>query len=127
MAIIVYTARPKALLSALVTAVDEGEAGDWERDSAGDFFLASKAAKRAGGEGWFRPEARDGALDFSFLVTDGRTVTEAMHAAHHAQLVQTLLSSFGEHFSAVTATAMQEEEEEDDGYEPEEAADDDDE
>jgi len=114
MAIIAYTPRPRALLKAIVEAVDDGEVGGWERDGDGDFARSADGRNRVA---WLRPRPGEGVLQLSFVVREGTTVTDEMYGFYHAAFVQLLLTHFNEDFSALTVTVPQEDEEGEEGEE----------
>jgi len=103
MAVVVTTANPSSLLSAIKMAIDNDEVQTWSYDADGDFtHSVEQWARRA----WFRPVVREESLVFNIIPPRTRTVTRAVYGVYHGRLVEMLLNHFDKRFTEVSATAL---------------------
>jgi hypothetical protein len=103
MAIVVKTDQPRALLSAIRAAIDNGAIETWSYDADGDFTHTPAQWKH---KAWLRPSIADGDLIFTTVAPQKTAMTKAVYAVYHGRFIEMLLRHFDVSFSVARATAL---------------------
>lgn len=103
MSIIVQTSQPKALLTALRKAIDDGEVKTWSYDLDGDFTHTPDQWVR---KAWLRPYPGSGVLSFGLLGQKEVAMTISIYGVYHGRFIEMLLTHFDDRFTNASATAM---------------------
>jgi hypothetical protein len=106
MAVIVHASEPRALLSAIRSAVRSGEVAAWSEDEEGDFNHTPELWAR---KAWFRAKVSDGRIVFNILTPHKLFMKKITYALYHGRFIEMLLAYFGTQFQRVVATALPEE------------------
>jgi hypothetical protein len=102
-AVIVHASDPRALLSAIESAVLGGEVAAWSVDTDGDFNHSPEKWK---GKAWFRRKVSEGKIVFSIVTPQKTVMTKTIYALYHGRFIEMLLLHFGTQFQRVEATAL---------------------
>ncbi len=106
MAIFVVTPSPKALLTSIYKAIDDGHVVTWEYDADGDFTHATQPDNQWRHKAWMRPKTIDGALTFGIIKRKGEDLSKEVYAVYHGRFIEMLLAHFDADFSSAQATAQ---------------------
>ena len=105
MAIIVSTASPYTLLSAIKLAIDARNIETWEYDSDGDFIHSPPQWK---GKAWLRPVVQESRLILRIMTPQGTHMSRTVYAVYHGRFIEMLLTHFDTSFSRADASALPE-------------------
>jgi hypothetical protein len=103
MAITVPTSYPKELLIRIKKDVAARQTDEWHCDADGDFTLADPQWH---GKAWFRPYVKDGKLVFGIIPSTDPKMTNALFAAYHGRLLETLLGRYSHLFSETSTSDL---------------------
>jgi len=104
MAIMVVTAAPQALLTAVRKGIDDGTIDTWIYDGDGDFTHVTPD-KQWEGKAWLRPSLQQGVLFFGLLGQQNAQMTKPVYGMFHGRFIAMLLTHFDTMFDTATATA----------------------
>ena len=98
------TTKPKALLAAIKSAIDQGHITTWRYDSDGDF---THTPSQWAGEAWMRPQVvPNEALRFNIIYPRGKSANREIYAVYHGRFSEMMLAHFDTEFSRIVATAL---------------------
>jgi hypothetical protein len=103
MAIAVSTPTPKALLTAIYKAIDDGKIVTWKYDDQGDFTHTPRQWRY---KAWLRPFPARGILQFGLVGQEKISMTKPVYGVYHGRFIEELLTHFDDDFPSVTATAQ---------------------
>lgn len=104
MAVLVLTANPQALLTAVRKGIDDGAINTWNYDADGDFTHVT-ADKQWAGKAWLRPSLQQGVLVFGLVGQEGVQMTKAIYGVFHGRFIEMLLTHFDTMFTTAVASA----------------------
>ncbi len=105
MATFVVTPKPKDLLSAIKSAIDEGHIKTWKYDKDGDLIHTTGQWE---GKAWLRPVVSSGALNLGIIGPKNANLSSEAYAVYHGRFIEMLLAHFDKQFSSAQATAQME-------------------
>ncbi len=103
MAIIIKTADPAGLLTAIKKAIDAKSIETWLYNSDGFFTHSPEQWKY---KAWFKPETTARELKFGIYPPKDDTIKSLIYGLYHGRFIEMMLNHFDKDFSEITATAL---------------------
>lgn len=103
MAIIIKTANPEGLLTAIKKSIDTKAIETWSYDSDGDFTHTPEQWKL---KAWLRPMPAAGELRFGILGRRDVRLSTYNYGIYHGRFIEMLLNHFDNQFTEAYATSL---------------------
>jgi hypothetical protein len=91
MAVRVFCDNPRALLSKIRSAIEDGSIDTWSIDSDGDFTHAPDQWKF---KAWLSPRVLDDRIIFNILGQKSKKMSRTVYAVYHGRFIEMLLAHF---------------------------------